>query len=150
MFGSGEFGQGGGQDAVVDGGEEFRRVQAVVGDLVAVRARNAGDQATVFESAQVVGGLPGRDGAGVESAQFAGERAQLGVGEAVGLAAEHQQCGQQGVAAPVGQTQGGDAGAGGGGDRVGDGVQGVGAGDRVVAESLDVQQTSVGGEADLA
>ena len=86
VFGSGEFGQGGGQDAVVDGGEEFRRVQAGVGDLVAVRARNAGDQATVFESAQVVGGLPGRDGAGVESAQFAGERAQLGVGEAVGLA----------------------------------------------------------------
>jgi len=28
-------------------------------------------------------------------------------------------------------------------------VQGVGAGDRVVAESLDVQQTSVGAEADL-
>jgi hypothetical protein len=28
-------------------------------------------------------------------------------------------------------------------------VQGGGAGDRVVAESLDVQQTPVGGEADL-
>ena len=31
----------------------------------------------------------------------------------------------------------------------GDGVQGLGAGDRVVAESLDAQQASVGGEADL-
>ena len=54
------------------------------------------------------------------------------------------------MAAPVGQAQAGYAGAGGGADRVGDGVQGVGAGDRVVAESLDVQQTSVGAEADLA
>jgi hypothetical protein len=53
------------------------------------------------------------------------------------------------VAAPVGQPQAGYARPGGGGDRVGDGVQGGGAGDRVVAESLDVQQTPVGGEADL-
>ena len=45
------FGQAGGQDAVVDGGEEFRGVQAVVGDLVAVGAGDAGDQAAVFESA---------------------------------------------------------------------------------------------------
>ena len=54
------------------------------------------------------------------------------------------------MAAPVGQAQTRYAGAGSGGEGVGDGVQGVGAGDRVVAESLDVQQTSVGGEADLA
>ena len=71
----------------------------------------------MFEPAQVVGDLPGGDGAGVEPAQVAGERAQVAVGEAVGLAAEHQQCLQQGVAAPVGQPQAGDAGAGGGGDR---------------------------------
>ena len=37
------------------------------------RAGDAGDQATVFESAQVVGDLPGRDGAGVEPAQVGGE-----------------------------------------------------------------------------
>ena len=86
----------------------------------------------------------------VELAQIGGECAQVLVGESVGLAAEHQQCLQQGVAAPVGQPQTRYAGAGGGGEGVGDGVQGVGAGDRVVAESLDVEQTSVGGEADLA
>jgi len=34
-------------------------------------------------------------------------------------------------------------------DRVGDLVQGDGAGDRVVVESLDAQQASIGGEADL-
>src|ERR1700739_47020 len=51
VFGGGEFGQAGGQDAVVDGGEEFRGVQAVVGDPVAVGARDAGDQAAGSESA---------------------------------------------------------------------------------------------------
>jgi hypothetical protein len=40
----------------------------------------------------------------------------------VGLAAEHQQRLQQGVAAPVGQAQAGHPRAGGGGQRVGDGA----------------------------
>ena len=40
-------------------------------------------------------------------------------------------------------------GAGGGGDRVGDLVEVLGSGERVVVESLDVEQASVGGEADL-
>ena len=56
---------------------------------------------------------------------------------------------EQGVAALLAEAQPGDPGAGGGGDRVGDGVQGGGSGDRVVVESLDAQQASVGGEADL-
>jgi hypothetical protein len=34
-------------------------------------------------------------------------------------------------------------------DGVGDGGEGVGSGDRVVADALDVEETSVGGEADL-
>jgi len=45
--------------------------------------------------------------------------------------------------------QSGDPGAGGCGDRVGDGVQGIDADDRVVADCLDAQQAPVGGEADL-
>jgi len=65
------------------------------------------------------------------------------------VGAENQQRLQEGVAAPVSQAQSGDAGAGGGRDRVGDGMEGVDSGDRVVAGSLDVQQTSVGGVADL-
>lgn len=44
--------------------------------------------------------------------------------EAVGLEPEHRQCGEQGVGALLTQPQSGDAGAGFGGDRVGDGVQG--------------------------
>ena len=71
----------------------------------------------MFEPAQVVGDLAGGDSVGVEPTHFGGERTQILVGEAVGLAAEHQQRGQQGVAAPVGQPQAGDAGAGGGGER---------------------------------
>ncbi len=42
VVGGGEFGQAGGQDAVVDGGEEFRGVQTVVGDLVAVACPGRG------------------------------------------------------------------------------------------------------------
>ena len=48
--------------------------------------------------------------------------AEILVGEAVGLAAKHQQRREQGVAAPVGQAQAGNFGAGGGGDRLGEGV----------------------------
>jgi hypothetical protein len=49
----------------------------------------------------------------------------------------------------VGEAQAGNASASGGGDAGGDRSQGVGAGDRVVAELLDAQQAPVGGEADL-
>ena len=53
---------------------------------------------------------------------------------------EQRQGREQGVAALLSQLQPGDAGAGFGGDRRGDGGQGVGAGDRVVADRLDAQQ----------
>ena len=45
----------------MDGGEEHRGVQAVVGDRVAVGVRDAGDEAAGAEPAQVVGDLPGGD-----------------------------------------------------------------------------------------
>ncbi len=69
-------------------GEEVGGVQAAVGDGVAVTVRDAGDQSAGFESAQVVGGLPGGDGVWGEAAQVAGERAQIVVGEPVGLVAK--------------------------------------------------------------
>lgn len=53
------------------------------------------------------------------------------------------------MAALLGETQPGDAGASWCGDGAGDSGQGLGAGDRVVAELLDAEQASVGGEADL-
>ena len=53
------------------------------------------------------------------------------------------------MGALLGEPQPGDADAAGGGQGAGDRGQGVGSGDRVVAESLDAQQASVGGEADL-
>ena len=80
----------------------------------------------------------------------AGERAQIAVGEPVGLAAKRQQRLKQGVGTPLGQPQSGHTGAGGGGKCAGDGVERVGAGDRVMAECLDAQQASVGVGADLA
>ena len=88
--GGGEFGQAATQYAVLDAGEELRGIQAVVGDPVAVGALDSGDQVPGFESAQVVGDLPGRDLAGVQSAQLGGVCAQVFVGEAVREAAEDQ------------------------------------------------------------
>ena len=71
-------------------GEEVGGVQAVVGHGVAVAVRDAGDQAAGFEAAQVVGDLPGGDGAWGEAAQLAGERAEIAVGEPVDLVAKRQ------------------------------------------------------------
>src|SRR6201984_1862329 len=88
--GGGEFSHAAAQYAVLDTGEELRGVQAVVGDEVAVGALDAGDQIAGFQSAQVVGHLAGGDGAGVKSANLGGVGAQVFVGEAVWLAAEHE------------------------------------------------------------
>ena len=89
----GEFGEAAAQYAVLDAGEELRGVEAVIGDEVAVGALNPGDERPGFQSAQVVGHLPGGDGAGVESTQLGGVGAQVFVGESVRVAAEHEQCG---------------------------------------------------------
>ena len=53
------------------------------------------------------------------------------------------------MAALCTDPQPGDPGAAGGGDGVGDGVQGIDSDDGVVADGLDAQQAPVGGEADL-
>jgi len=55
------------------------------------------------------------------------------------LEPEDQQRGQQGMAALLPEAQPGDAGAFFGGDRVGEGMQVAGSGDRVVVESLDAE-----------
>ena len=72
----GEVRQADGQESIMYAGQEVGGVQAVVGDGVAVGSRDAGDQAAGFESAQVVGGLPGGDRPGGQAAQLGGNRAQ--------------------------------------------------------------------------
>jgi hypothetical protein len=74
--------------------------------------------------------------------------AQVGVGEPVGLEPEDQQHGQQRLGAGIAEAQAGGVLTGdvGGG---GDGGERGGSGGRVMADVFDVQQTSVGGEADL-
>jgi len=115
-------------------GEEHRGVQALVGNGISVSARDAGDEAAGAESSQVVGHLACGDLFGGDCPQFGGQHAEIFVGEAVGLELKQRQGGEQGVAALLAQAQAGDTGAGRGGDGCGDGVQGIGAGDRVVAE----------------
>jgi hypothetical protein len=51
----GEPGRAGGEESVVDGGQVHRGVQAVVGDLVSVGVRDAGDEAAGAEAVQVIG-----------------------------------------------------------------------------------------------
>ena len=75
---------------------------------------------------------------------------EISVPEPVGLQPEDRQRGEQCVASLLPESQPGDAGAVGVGDGVGDGVQGLGATDRIMAESLDAQQAvGVGVKADL-
>ena len=73
----GEFGEAAAQYAVLDAGKELRGVQAVIGDPVAVAALDPSDQCPGLQAAQVVGHLPGGDGAGVESTQLGGVCAQV-------------------------------------------------------------------------
>lgn len=86
----GEFGQAAAQYAVLDVGKEFRGIEAVIGDEVAVGAFDPGDEVAGFQAAQVVGDLAGRDGAGIQSAQLGGVGAQVFVGESVRVAPEDQ------------------------------------------------------------
>ena len=115
-------------------GEEHRGVQALVGDGVSVSVWDAGDEAAGAEPSQVIGHLACGDLLGRDGAQFGGQRAEIFVGEAVGLESEQRQRGEQGVAAHLAQAQARDTGAGRGGDGCGDRVQGIGAGDRIVAD----------------
>ena len=80
-------------------GEEHGGVQAVVGDGVAVSVWDAGDETAGAQAPQVVGHLACGDVLGGDGAQFGGQRAEIFVGEAVGLQSEQWQGGEEGVAA---------------------------------------------------
>ena len=134
---SGEFGDTGLQDPVVDAGEEHGVAQAGRGDLVAVGVRDPFDEAVLAQPAQVVGGLAGGDRAW-RAAEVLGEQgAQVLVEEPAGVQPEDEQDVQECLGARVGQAQPGDAGPVAVDDRIAGGGQGFGAGDGVVAESLD-------------
>ncbi|MGK2882474.1 MAG: hypothetical protein ACSLE6_17335 [Mycobacterium sp.] len=109
-------------------------MQAVVGDRVSVGVRDTGDEAVGAQSSQVVGHLTGAELVRRDAPQVGDDGADVLVGEAVGLQPKQRQGGQQGVTALFTQTQAGDAGTGGGDDRRGEGVQGIGARDRIMAD----------------
>src|SRR6478609_4548895 len=133
----------------MDTGEEHRCGQAMVSQLVAMRVRDLSDEAVAAQSAQVVGHLPGGDGLRGQTAELSGEAPQVLVGEPVWLQPEFEQRGEQRVAALLTHPQPGYPDPGVGDNRVGDGVQVTGTGDRVVVESLDAEQATVGAQADL-
>ena len=80
----------------MDGGQVHRGVQAVVGDLVSVGVRDAGDEAAGAEAVQVIG-----DRVGWCCPQFGDQWAEIFVGDAVGLGPKQRQRGEQGMAAPL-------------------------------------------------
>ena len=63
----------------MDGGQEDRGVQAVVGDGVSVGVRYASNEAAGAESSQVVGCLSGGHGLRLETAELGGQLARSGL-----------------------------------------------------------------------
>ena len=86
-FWSGEFGDAGLQDPVVDAGEEHGVAQAGRGDLVTVGVRDPFDEAVLAEPAQIVGGLAGSDRAWPAAEVLGEQGAQVLVEEPAGGAA---------------------------------------------------------------
>ncbi len=69
----------------MDGGQEHRGVEAVIGDGVSVGVRYAGDEAAGAESSQVVGDLPGGELIRRDGPQVGDGGAEVLVGESVRL-----------------------------------------------------------------
>ena len=111
-----------------------------------VQAREVGDRVEDPCRAEVVERL-GEQVRGAEEGRDQG--AQLAIGEAAGQQPVDEQGLQQRVNARVAEPQPGDAGAGGGDQRRGQGGEGPGAADGVVADGLDAEQAPVGRKADL-
>ncbi len=147
--GIGELGQSGAQETIVEPGQEHRLGEPGAGDLVAVGVRDALDEAVHAQPPQVIAHLPAGDGLGGLAGELRDEGAQVAVSETTGQELEGAQGGEQGVRAQVTEPEPGNAGAGCGDDRAGDGGEGTGPVDRVVAESLGVQETPADLEADL-
>ncbi|MGE5287200.1 MAG: hypothetical protein ACM3ML_08370 [Micromonosporaceae bacterium] len=107
------------------------------------------DQAVLAEPPQVVGGLPGGDGAWWPAEVFGEELTQVFVEEPAGVQPEHQQDVHERLGAWVGEPQPGGAGSVVVDDGVAGRMQDAGSGDGVMAESLGGQEPPVGGVADL-
>jgi hypothetical protein len=114
-----------------------------------VSAGDPGDQAVRAQPTQVVSDLPGGDLDGCLAEQLSKQVTQIRIAESVWEQPENQQGLEQGVGAAVPEAESGDAVPVGCDDGVVHGGEGLLGVDWVVAESLDAQQASVGGEADL-
>ncbi len=106
------------------------------------------DEAVEAEPSEVVGHLACGHGLGVDAEEGREVSAEVAVGEPVGQESEHDDGGEQGVDARVAEAERGDA-LTVEGDGLRDVVERGFADGGVVADSLDVEETSVGVEADL-
>jgi|SRR5579863_9269711 len=142
-------GQSGSHRAVVEPGVKDGGAQALGGDPIAARSRDALDETMKAQPTQVVGDLSGAVLAGLLSQQWSEVLAQILVGECALDEKEEEQHVQESLNAGIGEAQRrrplvvND-----------DGplhvLEGSFADEAVVSDALDVEQTSVGCKADLA
>ena len=109
---------------------------------------DARDQPVQAEAPEVVSQPPGREGCGGQAEQRGKVRPELGGSESVGQQPEDDERAEEGLDAGIGEAQGREPLIG---DHLGalHLLEGCFAEGTVVAESLDVEETSVGLEADL-
>ena len=142
-------GQSGAERAVVELGVEDSGAQALGGDAIAASTRDAFDEAMKTQATQVVGDLSGAALAGPLSQQWSEVLAQILVGECALDEKEQEQDMQESLNAGIGIAQRRRALM-----VYDDGflhvLEGNFADEAVMADALDVEQTSIGCKADLA
>lgn len=143
----GDVGQARAQEAGIGASEEESHAPAEVGDLVTVGVRNALDQAMQAQAAQVVGQLSRGQLVWGKAQEGCEQSTQLRIGEPLGQKPKSNQGTEQSLDAWVGKAQGRNP-LPGYDLRVVDLLKSLFTQQAIVADLLDVQETSVGGEAD--
>ena len=144
----GEVGEAGSEETVVGAREEECDAPSTVGESVTVCLLNPFDECVEAKAAEIVSHATGAELVGGEPEQRSEVSPKLAIREALRLQPEDDHCGQESLDARVAEAEGWGA------LPMGDGratylLERFLADDGVVTEALGVQQTPVGGEADL-
>lgn len=141
--------QAGTERSGIQTGEEERHAPTKVGDLIALRLRDAFDQAMQAQPSQVVRHLSLGEMIWGEAQERCEQRPQLMIGEPLRQKPKGDEGAEQGLDARVGETQGSHA-LTRNGLRLIDLLKGLFSQKAIMAEGLDVQKTSVGLRSDCS
>ena len=141
-------GEAGSQDPAPRLGVEQCHTQSVPSDLVALCAGHPLDEAVETQAPQIVGHLPGAKVVGIEAQQLRNERPECPVPEPLGQQSEETQRLQESHHPGVAEAKGGSPLAE---NDVGptQRLEGRAPEDAILAQLLDVQETSIGPETNL-